>query len=165
MVKQPCVITNLYLGNFCHVYHARNAGTLLIYWRNSVSIWICESQHPLPWRSGGDLRLKAQSETERPKAQKCITVIACNMIQISVDTPLICCNLCLCNVIFARGSERVLHVEHHFCMVCKLYTLLYFPVKITEFIWNSSGFKNCRCCAEFCTPVRLCTLTTHTLKF
>ncbi len=40
--------------------------------------------------------------------------------------------------------ERVLHVARQFCMVCKQYSLLYFPVKIMEFLWNSSAFKNCR---------------------
>ncbi len=41
-------------------------------------------------------------------------------------------------------SERVFHNMQNWCATCKRYSLLCFPVTITEFLWNSSAFKNCR---------------------
>ncbi len=41
-------------------------------------------------------------------------------------------------------SPRVFHNMRNWCATCKQYPLLYFNVKITEFLWNSSGVKNCR---------------------
>ncbi len=43
-----------------------------------------------------------------------------------------------------RFAARVLHNMQNWCATCKRYHLLYFPVKITEFLWNSSAFKNYR---------------------
>ncbi len=39
-------------------------------------------------------------------------------------------------------SERVFHNMQNWRATCKRYSLLYFPVKLTEFLWNSSAFKN-----------------------
>ncbi len=43
-----------------------------------------------------------------------------------------------------RQSEGVLHAMQNWRATCKRYSLLYFLVKVTEFLWNSLAFKNCR---------------------
>ncbi len=48
----------------------------------------------------------------------------------------VCCGLFSCT--------RVFHNMQNWHATCKRYPLLYFPVKITEFLWNSSFLKNCR---------------------
>ncbi len=48
----------------------------------------------------------------------------------------------VCRGLFS--CPRVLHNMQNWRTTCKQYLLLYFPVKITEFHWNSSAFKNCR---------------------
>ncbi len=56
---------------------------------------------------------------------------------------LICCQVRSCpQVVFL--SACVFYNMRNWRATCKRYSLLYFPVKITEFVWNSSAFKNCR---------------------
>ncbi len=43
-----------------------------------------------------------------------------------------------------RQSERVFHNMQNWRATCKRYSLLCFRVKIMEFLWSSSAFKNCR---------------------
>ncbi len=48
----------------------------------------------------------------------------------------------VCRGLFS--CPRVFHNMWNGRATCKRYPLLYFPVKITEFVWKSSAFKNCR---------------------
>ncbi len=55
---------------------------------------------------------------------------------------LLCCQVCsLPRVVFLSVGH---HNKRNWRATCKRYPRLYFPVKITEFVWKSSAFKNCR---------------------
>ncbi len=47
-------------------------------------------------------------------------------------------------------SERVFHNMQNWHATCRRYSLLYFPVKITKFLWNSSAFKNSASGRSYC---------------
>ncbi len=70
---------------------------------------------------------RARAATNRPRAAQAIEMTGFHSAALSVS--------CV---------KAALHTMQNWRATYKQYSLLHFPVKITEFLWNSSAFKNCR---------------------
>ncbi len=54
--------------------------------------------------------------------------------------------LARCDVAESAPCRGLFSCFQNWRATCKRYPLLCFPVKITEFVWKSSAFNNCRVC-------------------